>query len=80
LLKLATTKLLSESLSPSEVDYILKWYLLNNEYEPHLSNPINRSQSINNMKQIAEYISELIKKIGGAKNINKIFNIYTEIK
>lgn len=58
----------------------MKWYLLNNEYEEHLSNPINRSQSVSNLKMAAERVANVINSIGGAKNINKIFSMYTEIK
>lgn len=64
----------------TETDNLLKWYLLNNEYEATLSNPINRSQSITYIKQLSEYVSDAIRMVGGAKNINKIFKIYTNIK
>ncbi len=32
------------------------------------------------MKQLGEYLSEMIKKIGGGRNIKKLFTIYAEIK
>lgn len=80
LFKLCSSELDERSLSPVEVESIVKWYLLNNEYEEHLSNPMNRSQSVSNLKTAAERVSTAINWIGGAKNINKIFNMYTEIK
>jgi len=42
-----------------------------------MSNPIHRSQSINNMKILGENLSEMIKRIGGGKNIKKLFTIYS---
>jgi|JI61114BRNA_FD_contig_31_1554899_length_858_multi_1_in_0_out_0_2 hypothetical protein len=32
------------------------------------------------MRNLSEYVSDVIKKIGGANNINKIFKLYGEIK
>lgn len=53
LFKLCNSELDESSLSSAEVEGIVKWYLLNNEYEEHLSNPINRSQSVSNLKMAA---------------------------
>lgn len=76
----AISTLTSETLTAPYVEGLLKWYLLNNEYEEQLSNPINRSQTTNNMRAISEHMSDVIKRVGGANNINKIFRIYKEVK
>lgn len=33
-----------------------------------------------NIKTIAEKVRDIVHRIGGAKNINSIFTLYTEIK
>lgn len=80
LFKLCQTHLDEKSFSSSEIESIVKWYLLNNDYEEHPSNPLNRSQSVSNMKAIIQRVSEVINWVGGAKNITKVLNIYSELK
>jgi hypothetical protein len=38
-----------------------------------MSNPITRSPAVNNITFIAEKIKDIIGKVGGASNINRIF-------
>jgi hypothetical protein len=45
-----------------------------------MSNPINRSPAVNNIKFIAEKVSEIIGKAGGACDIHRVFEMHSQIK
>ena len=65
---------------PEEIEALVKWYLLNNNYELNMSNPVNRSPAVMSIREIAESVSMILKKCGSACTINEILRKYAQIK
>ena len=80
LLKLATKEYHAETMTPEEIEAMVKWYLLNNSYELNATNPVNRSPSVNQMREIADTVAEILQKAGHLCSISKILLICTHIK
>ena len=73
-------KLLKISPAPKEIDEetLVRWYLSNNDYELIATNPVNRSASVNEIKEIGEIIKELLST--KSLSISAILSIYTQMK
>ena len=57
---------------------LIRWYLSNNDFELIATNPVNRCSAVNEIKEIAERIKEILGS--NIISISTILSIYSQMK